>query len=357
MINREGGRPETSIAILGMMIVGGIIRISNLSFQRMNYDEEFTIAFAAPSLDLIQLILKTLTHDFTPPLYYIAAHFSMMLFGPTAFAIRYPSVLFGVLLIPVMYFIGEEYKDERFGTLLAAFTTIMYNFVFYSRYGRDYSMELFFFAIAFYLFMRLIKERSDREGFYFIIFALLSVWTHLYAIIPIAIMIAYLKYQDKISYIPIILFGICCLPLLNYISLIFNTRNYGIYSGASYFGATVGEIFYLTPFDLFGYSAVLIFPIVVWQLWKHRDDELFKVISLIFGISWISLFVLSFVTPIIIHYIIYLVPMLLLPFILPFYEQFDKEEVSFYWVLIAFVILVLEATQLFFFYTIQRGLG
>lgn len=350
-------KSDIVISLIGLMVIGAVLRLYNLGFQNMNYDEQFTISFASPSFDIISLIIKSLSVDCNTPLYYIAAHFSMILFGSTAVAIRFPSVIFGILLIPVMYFIGEEYKDSLFGLLLSFSSTIMYTFVFYSKYGRSYSMELLFFAITFYLFMRLVKERNGWVGLYFIIFALLSVWTHLYAVFPIAIMILYLVYLQRINYQHLIVFGICSLPLLNYIPLLLHTRNYSILSTSTYFGATLGEIFYLTPFDLFGYSAALMFPIVVWQLWKHKDEELSNIISLIFVVSWVSMIILSFYTPIILHYTLYLVPMLLLPLLLPFYEQFDKEESSFYWVLVAFVILVLEATQLFFFYTIQRGLG
>jgi mannosyltransferase len=212
-----------NLFLIALILVGAIIRFWNIGFQHMTCDEEFTIGFAGVGITAGQIFIQSLSQDFTPPLYYLAAHFSMILFGETAEAIRYPSAIAGILLIPVMYSIGRGYKDELFGLMLAGSTTIFYNFIYYSRYGRSYSLALLFFSIAFYYFMRLLKG-DKKSSIPFGIFALLCVWTHLYTAIPLGVMILYLLWEQKVYYHGLAITVIGSLPLLNYFTLINSTR-------------------------------------------------------------------------------------------------------------------------------------
>jgi uncharacterized membrane protein len=318
----------------------------------MNWDETFTINLARPTITLMQVIQSSLTADYTPPIYYILAHLSMVLFGDNATAIRLPSAIAGVLLIPVMYFIGKEYKDELFGLLLAGFTTIFYNAYFYSKYGRTYSVDLFFFSLVFYFFMRLING-DKRAAIYFGIFSVLSVWTHMYSVIPIGIMILYLLWERK-GYLGIAATIVGSIPLAYfYVPLILTTRISGV--GSDTFGATPWEILLLTPVDIFGYSVFAIFPIVIWSLWKHRNEKILRVVSVISLVTWASMFVLSLRTPIILHYAIFLVPMLLMAGMIPIWEQMKEKRWLLRYIFAVIMILVMEIYQIFLLNFIQRG--
>jgi uncharacterized membrane protein len=336
-------------AVIALTLLGALLRFWNIGFQTMNYDEEFTISFASPSIPLVQLVIKTLTTDFTPPLYYIAAHFSMIFFGMTATAIRLPSVIIGVFFTPVMYFVGKEYRDDLFGLLAAGFTAIWYNGIFYSKYGRAFMMGIVFVAVAFCFFMRALK--GDRQAlFWFSIFALASVWTHLYTAIPIGMMILYLLWKRGIfTGISIIILG--SVPLIGLVKEILINRTPMIYT----FGSTWQEIIYLTPLDLFTYSAFIIVPIIVWSLWTYRSDSVIRIITLITSVTWVSMIALAVVTPIVLHYAIYLVPMLIVPLILPFYDAIRQNKIYFHHHIIVMVFVILEAVQIAALAVVQRS--
>jgi len=281
----------------------------------------------------------------------------MVFFGETATAIRIPSAIAGVLLIPVMYFIGREYRDDLFGILLAGFSTIFYNFIFYSRYGRSYSIALLFFSLAFLYFMKTVKGNRDAS-IPFGIFALLALWTHLYTAIPLGIMILYLFYK-QLAFPGVAFTVIGALPLLNYINVINETRIQGV--GSNTFGESPLAVILYTPLDLFTYSTFIIFPIIIWVLWKYRVDPILKLISIISLGTWFSMLALSIKTPIILHYGIFLVTMLLIALTVPFYWQISKGRGQSYppktilLILIVWIVLVLEAVQIFALFTIQRG--
>ena len=342
---------KTELLLLFFIIVGAVVRFWNLGFQHTNWDENFTLSFAAPSLSAWQIIVNSMSADYTPPLYYLMAHYSMLVFGQTPTAIRIPSAIVGVAFIPIMYLIGKQYRDELFGLIAAGFSTVYYNAIFYSRYGRSYAADFVFFSAAFYFFMRVI-DGDKRSGIWFGIFALCSMWTHLYSVIPLGIMTLYLLWKNKaIDGIFVMVLG--AIPLLQYANLILTTRVAGV--GSDTFGATPLEILALTPLDIFAYSAFVIIPIVIWSCWKHRDDLLIRVISIISLVTWGSMFLLSFKTPIIVHYAIFLVPMLLLPLILPFWEAIRNRTLTVWHFYATLVIGILELVQIAAHFTIQRG--
>jgi len=340
------------LILVALILTGVILRFWNIGYQHMNWDEEWTIGFAGHGITAAQLFLKSLTTDCNPPLYYLAAHFSMILFGETATAIRIPSAIAGILLIPVMYFIGREYKDELFGLMLAAITTVFYNFIFYSKYGRSYSIALLFFSIAFYYFIRLMKG-DKKSSIPFGIFALLCLWTHLYTVIPIGLMILYLLWERKVFVYGIAITIIGSLPLLSLLLVINNARISGV--NENIFGETPLAVLLYTPLDIFAYSAFIIFPIIVWSCWKYRTDKLVRAISIISLGTWISMMVLAVKTPMILHYAVFLVPALALAFTVPFYLAIKQREVYFHHYIVVMVLLILEAVQIMALATIQRG--
>jgi 4-amino-4-deoxy-L-arabinose transferase-like glycosyltransferase len=338
-------------AVVALTLFGLFIRLWNIGFQNMNYDEEFTINFARPALSFFQLIVTALTVDYTPPPYYIFAHLSMQLFGMTAEAIRIPSAIVGALLIPAMYYLGKEYRDDLFGLLMAGYTVIFYNFFFYSRFGRSYSLCLLFFTLAFLYFMRTLKS-DKRSGILFGIFALCSIWSHLYSSIPIGIMILYLLLERK-AFAGIGIAVVGCIPLLNFVPLIISARN--VANPGTNFGYTPFQLIYFTPTEIFGYSAFLTVPIILWVLWIRRPDPILKRIAVISVGSFASMLVLSTITPVMMHYILFVVPILFIPLILPFYDAIKERKVAFIHLCTIMVILLLEIVQVVALNIYQRG--
>jgi len=79
------------------IIVAFCIRIYDLERQSLWNDEMFTMDVAGKSLGSIQETLVTSYHH--PPLYFYLAHWSTASLGMTAWAIRFPSVIFGAFTV------------------------------------------------------------------------------------------------------------------------------------------------------------------------------------------------------------------------------------------------------------------
>jgi hypothetical protein len=268
-------------------------------------------------LSVVDIIIKSITSDFTPPLYYLAAHF---------LAPRVVSVICGVLTIMVMYFVGAGYKDDITGLYCAGATAFLFPLVYYSQFGRSYSMSILFFAIT------LLFYNKEKLGYPFVIFASLTIWTHLFNVIPIAFMLIYSEHTNKklMLGIPILTFPLI-IPLYN--AVVNRT------SAIANFGMTLSEILYITPIELFGSLYVPATIIILYSCLNKIYTQLVLV-----AISTISIGVLSsFYIPFFPRYFI-VVDMMSILIIGSVLSDFTRKQYRGLQYLIVIFILILVAS-------------
>src|SRR3989339_121772 len=104
--------------------------------------------------------------------HYLQAFF--LLFGQTEFLARFVSVIFGLLTIVLIYFIGKEYSNSG-GIISALFLSVFYLEVFFSRQARFYQ----FFQLLFFLSLYLLYKSKDDSRFLY-----LSLISFFYNFIP-----------------------------------------------------------------------------------------------------------------------------------------------------------------------------
>jgi len=85
---------------------------------------------------------------------------SAKIFGLNEFAIRFPSVIFGVLAIWVVYLLGKELFNRNIGLLAAFFITFSKLEILWSRQARPYQALQFFFLLSAWFIYKLAKEKK-----------------------------------------------------------------------------------------------------------------------------------------------------------------------------------------------------
>lgn len=172
-----------------LMVLGFWFRFDGLSSNYSFWiDEASSATFGRAILDRGIPVLPTgyAANDYTIHFYLMAASFK--LFGLTEFAARFPSVIFGVLTILVVYFLGKQFADKKVGLVAAFLTTFSVLEIVYSRQARSYQEVQFFFLLTvlalFVLFSSYDKKRLKIKHllFLFIAFAL-SALTHKFALL------------------------------------------------------------------------------------------------------------------------------------------------------------------------------
>ncbi|HUK92893.1 MAG TPA: glycosyltransferase family 39 protein, partial [Methanomicrobiales archaeon] len=327
-------------------------------------DEASTLTFARQSLVQIWGSLSAGT-EFNPPLFYWMEH-AMLTFGESEAVLRLIPAILGILTIPVFYVLGSEILDRNTGIVGAALLAFSPFQIYYSQEARAYAPMLFFFSIAFYFFLRMIRSWGRRDAILFGIFSAIAFWTHFYAFVPIlALFIFALAMKakeiakDLRAAIPFavsaLVFAVLTLPLIYFAVQLFLART----GGAPTFGVQGIATITLTITQLSGFSDILaivltlLFIIGVVSLFS-RDRERALLLAFVFVFPLVLSVFLSYRMPMVPRYLIYLLAAFLPAVALPLRPvcSFVRSPKLVYGVLI--LALVINLPVLYPYYTTQQ---
>jgi len=180
-----------------LLLVGALtllafaLRLVNLDSFSFWTDEGLTPLRSSYSISQILTnriyIQEAISLDTHPPLYYLLIHATRRLWGETDFAYRYPSLLAGVLLVPLLYQFGRRLGGVRAGVLTAVFTAVNPLQVYYGNEARMYTLLVLLGAAASYVLWRALTGADLRRSlFLYVLLAGSAFYTHYTAVFLIA---------------------------------------------------------------------------------------------------------------------------------------------------------------------------
>jgi hypothetical protein len=126
--------------------------------------------------------------DIHPPLYYYLLHLWLGPFGDSEFVLRFFSVVFGLLTVPLIYALGRRLLSTASGLLAALLLAFSPFYLWYSQEARMYTLVTFLCLLSSYLLLRALGgERKARflwGGYIFV--NILAVYSHFYAFFVLA---------------------------------------------------------------------------------------------------------------------------------------------------------------------------
>ncbi|MDZ4786717.1 MAG: glycosyltransferase family 39 protein [bacterium] len=144
--------------LLIVVLLGLVLRIYNLPSRELWYDEAFSAKMVSNSFVDVLNLSKLDVH---PPLYYLLLKGWTTVFGSSEVSLRFPSVIFGVLLIPLIYKLIMYINSDRRKALLASlFVAINPFLVAHSNDARSYSMLCFLTVLTFLFVLKAVKEKK-----------------------------------------------------------------------------------------------------------------------------------------------------------------------------------------------------
>lgn len=179
-------------------------------------DEAFAAVLAQKPLGEIVTIVS---HDTSPPLYYLFLHFWVKILGPSEVSIRTLSFIFFLLTVLVIYFFGKALGGRKTGILAAGFTFLNPFLFIYAFEGRMYSLLALTTTASMYFFFtkkrvgHLLSTTAALYTHHFALFALLvqvlwsikeifknrrHFWTNLWPFFVIGL--AYLPWLPALSF-------------------------------------------------------------------------------------------------------------------------------------------------------------
>lgn len=161
-------------------ILAVILRFTPIIWRRdFWYDEAFTGILLKESWgEMNQMIFA----DVHPPLYYWLVKPWSAMFDYSPEGIRFFSLIFGILTVISIYWIGKRMFDTRAGLLAAAIAAISPFAIEYSQEARMYSLFGFFFLWSIWFFVKALDGDKRKDWIYWGIFAGLSFLTHYLAL-------------------------------------------------------------------------------------------------------------------------------------------------------------------------------
>ena len=168
-----------------ILLIAAVVRIRDLpaAYGTLGVDEARLALVAEGLAEHGWPVLptgKVYTRGLVPAL--LAAPF-LKLLGPTDFAARLPSVLAGLLLVPVMFLYGRRLGGVGAGLLAAALAALYPPLVEWSRQAWFYSTLSLFWLLALYLCDRAVTQNDRRAWLLSLIAAALAVLTHELAVL------------------------------------------------------------------------------------------------------------------------------------------------------------------------------
>ncbi|MFB0535129.1 MAG: glycosyltransferase family 39 protein, partial [Anaerolineae bacterium] len=180
------------ILLLAIILLAFVLRVYRLGHQSL-WDDEAKSVWVS-SWSVTEILVEQSQHEH-PPLHYLLLHCWLPLAGESEFAVRFVSLFFGLLSVPMIYKLGKALGNARLG-LLAAFVTASAPFwVYFSQETRMYTTATFFSLSAVYFFARILRDHRKLTGsrrmglglwLGYILTALCSLCGHYFALLVVA---------------------------------------------------------------------------------------------------------------------------------------------------------------------------
>ncbi|MDE3180055.1 MAG: glycosyltransferase family 39 protein [Acidobacteriota bacterium] len=170
-----------------LMMIATALRFHAISDQPLWYDEAITWAIGKQTPYFIVFhIPKVETNPF---LFYIAIHYTILIFGETEFALRLLSALATILAVPVVYFIGRAFASKTTGVIGAALLAVNPISLQFAQEARAYAAVSLFEGLAtFGLLLAVSNTRPTSSATFnkkytkglliFSLFSVLSFYLH-----------------------------------------------------------------------------------------------------------------------------------------------------------------------------------
>jgi 4-amino-4-deoxy-L-arabinose transferase-like glycosyltransferase len=220
------------VLFIGIIILGCILRFYKLGeIPKGLYQDETAIGWNAYSIldtgkdehgNAFPIYFKSFG-DYKLPVYVYITAIMVKFFGLTAFAVRLPSALFGVLTLPAFYFLVKHLtKKESLALLSTTFLAINPWHLHYSRAAFEVSIVLFLFTLGILFFHQALhKKRGAFIGS--VLLFILAIYTYnltrlLSPIVFFGLLILYRNHLKDISLreriIAIVIGTTCLIPFI-----------------------------------------------------------------------------------------------------------------------------------------------
>lgn len=189
--------PENGWLVL-IILLAAVVRLYRLGCQSLWYDEAFSWAVAGAPLGTA--LAAILTDGGNPPLYQYFVLHPLLYLGQSEEIIRLPSVVFGILSVPLIYKIGRLCFGHKVGLVSALWLSLSPLHVWYSQEARMYAMVVLLSLGSVYFFLRILKENDWKLWPGFVVCTALAYPTNYSAFLVSLVQLAFVVCTFRTHY-------------------------------------------------------------------------------------------------------------------------------------------------------------
>lgn len=165
-------------ALLFFCLLAFGVRVWGLAEKSLDVDEAISASFAqrAPT----QIVTQVFPDH--PPLYYLILHVWADPAAGDEFSLRFLTVGFGLLLVPLTYCLAREVMGSAAGVAAALFTSVSSFQIFHSQQVRPHILATLLGALSAYLFLRALGRNRWHYWAAYVLATFAAAWTFYYAL-------------------------------------------------------------------------------------------------------------------------------------------------------------------------------
>jgi hypothetical protein len=164
-----------------------------LGSQSLRGDEGLTYVYSErPLAEMLEIVTVTSPH---PPLYYALMHGWLALAGGTEYALRFPSVIVGVLLVAAVASLGRLVLDSRLGVVAAFLAAVNAYQIFYAQDARSYPLITLLGVLSTVCLWRALRGTGWRAWLGYAALITLAAYTHYYFFLVVGFQAAFVAWQ------------------------------------------------------------------------------------------------------------------------------------------------------------------
>ena len=166
---RDGG------ILAGLLLIGTVLRVATVNTRGLWLDETGSLNQALGSVWETIVSQVGGTH---PPLFHVLMNLWISWFGVGETAIRSFALIFGVLSIPLAYWVGTVAYDRLVGLIAATIITFSPFNIWYSQEARMYAMLMFFALLSVGCYVLALERNSTLSWAGYFAASLAGAFTH-----------------------------------------------------------------------------------------------------------------------------------------------------------------------------------
>jgi hypothetical protein len=181
--HRTFGIRTELIALVGLCTVAAALRLA--STRGLWVDEAISVRQAQMPFGDMMADLRS--SDVHPPLHHAILWVTVRILGTSELAVRLPSIVAGVALVPALLWTGRVVYDRRTGWLAATMATIAPFVVWYSQEARMYTLFMLFATVAVGAQVQAVRRGHRADWLLYAVTTAALLWTQYFALLPLMV--------------------------------------------------------------------------------------------------------------------------------------------------------------------------